>query len=146
PVAECTELHTPCAEKSCAGVCSCPIKCLRCIDSLLEYRNLVCSVFIPVGRPLALVLVGMVAVAIPPASAAQKTRSKKSSLHSVVTRSVAIATPSLPNKKPLYSAERSLARKTVVARTRATASAREIAETVVPRYKVDAAGDLVPDL
>jgi D-alanyl-D-alanine endopeptidase (penicillin-binding protein 7) len=32
------------------------------------------------------------------------------------------------------------------AQTRAAATAREIADTVVPRYKVDASGDLVPDL
>jgi D-alanyl-D-alanine endopeptidase (penicillin-binding protein 7) len=32
------------------------------------------------------------------------------------------------------------------ARARATATAREMATTVLPRYKVDASGDLVPDL
>jgi D-alanyl-D-alanine endopeptidase (penicillin-binding protein 7) len=32
------------------------------------------------------------------------------------------------------------------AQARASAAAREIADTVVPRYKVDASGDLVPDL
>ena len=40
----------------------------------------------------------------------------------------------------------SIARKAVSARARAVATAREMADTSVPRYKVDASGDLVPDL
>lgn len=40
----------------------------------------------------------------------------------------------------------SLARKASAARSRAIATAREEATTIVPRYKVDASGDLVPDL
>jgi D-alanyl-D-alanine endopeptidase (penicillin-binding protein 7) len=40
----------------------------------------------------------------------------------------------------------SIARKAVSARARAVATAREMADTAVPRYKVDASGDLVPDL
>jgi D-alanyl-D-alanine endopeptidase (penicillin-binding protein 7) len=48
--------------------------------------------------------------------------------------------------KPLYSASRAQARKTTLAKARAVAMAREMADTVVPRYKVDASGDLVPDL
>src|SRR5215510_9373109 len=32
------------------------------------------------------------------------------------------------------------------ARARAAAMAREMADTVIPRYKVDASGDLVPDV
>ena len=98
-----------------------------------------------IARPVALVLVGIVAVAIPSASAAQKTKSnKKSAVQSVASRS-ATSSPTKA-RKPVYSAERSLARRTVVGRARASSSAREIAETVVPRYKVDAGGDLVPDL
>jgi D-alanyl-D-alanine endopeptidase (penicillin-binding protein 7) len=49
-------------------------------------------------------------------------------------------------KPPLYSATRAQARKTTLARARAIAMAREMSDTVVPRYKVDASGDLVPDL
>ena len=49
-------------------------------------------------------------------------------------------------KRPLYSKQRSLSRKARLARARAVATAREMAETIVPRYKVDASGDLVPDL
>jgi len=45
----------------------------------------------------------------------------------------------------LYSAERSLSHRTTLARARAAKLAREMAEPL-PRYKVDASGDLVPDL
>jgi serine-type D-Ala-D-Ala endopeptidase (penicillin-binding protein 7) len=50
------------------------------------------------------------------------------------------------HKRVLYSAERSLTRKATLARARAVATAREVADTALPRYKVDASGDLVPDL
>ena len=49
-------------------------------------------------------------------------------------------------KRPLYSADRSLSRKATLARARAVATAREMADTTLPRYKVDASGDLVPDV
>jgi D-alanyl-D-alanine endopeptidase (penicillin-binding protein 7) len=49
-------------------------------------------------------------------------------------------------KRTLYSAERSLSRRARLARARAVAMAREMAETTLPRYKVDASGDLVPDV
>src|SRR5262249_20923178 len=45
-----------------------------------------------------------------------------------------------------YSAERSNSRKLKLARARAVAMAREMTDTALPRYKVDASGDLVPDL
>jgi serine-type D-Ala-D-Ala endopeptidase (penicillin-binding protein 7) len=45
-----------------------------------------------------------------------------------------------------YSAARSQSRKLTLARARAIAMAREISDTALPRYKVDAGGDLVPDL
>ena len=48
--------------------------------------------------------------------------------------------------RQLYSAERSLSRKAKLARARAISMAREIAMTPLPRYKVDASGDLVPDV
>ena len=51
-----------------------------------------------------------------------------------------------PAPKRLYSAKRSLSRKAKLARARAIATAREMADTIVPRYKVDASGDLVPDV
>src|SRR5262245_57116961 len=49
-------------------------------------------------------------------------------------------------QKRVYSAKRSASRKATLARARAVATAREIADTVLPRYKVDASGDLVPDV
>ena len=48
--------------------------------------------------------------------------------------------------RPVYSADRSLTRKTNLARARAVAMAREMALTPLPRYKMDATGDIVPDL
>jgi D-alanyl-D-alanine carboxypeptidase len=39
-----------------------------------------------------------------------------------------------------------IARRAQSARARAVAREREMADTAVPRYKVDASGDLVPDL
>jgi D-alanyl-D-alanine endopeptidase (penicillin-binding protein 7) len=45
-----------------------------------------------------------------------------------------------------YSAERSQTRKAKLAQARAIATAREMADTVLPRYKVDASGGLVPDV
>ena len=45
-----------------------------------------------------------------------------------------------------YSAARAQTRKAKLARARAVAMAREIADTALPRYKVDASGDLVPDV
>jgi serine-type D-Ala-D-Ala endopeptidase (penicillin-binding protein 7) len=46
----------------------------------------------------------------------------------------------------LYSAERSLTRQAKLARARAALMAHEMAVTPLPRYKVDASGDLVPDV
>src|SRR5260370_791901 len=46
----------------------------------------------------------------------------------------------------LYSAERSHGRKAKLVHARAVLMARELADTVLPRYKVDGSGDLVPDL
>jgi D-alanyl-D-alanine endopeptidase (penicillin-binding protein 7) len=55
------------------------------------------------------------------------------------------AKSSTKQKKSAYSAARSRNRRSKLAAARATAMAREMAEAL-PRYKVDAAGDLVPDL
>jgi D-alanyl-D-alanine endopeptidase (penicillin-binding protein 7) len=62
------------------------------------------------------------------------------------TTSTPKSTSSKPAPKRVYSAQRSAARKATLQRARATATARELAETVLPRYKVDASGDLVPDV
>ncbi len=61
-------------------------------------------------------------------TAARKTRPKKSS------------------SAPAYSASRSRSRQARLAQARAAARVREMAEAVVPRYKVDASGALVPDV
>jgi serine-type D-Ala-D-Ala endopeptidase (penicillin-binding protein 7) len=49
-------------------------------------------------------------------------------------------------RKVAYSAARAQTRKAKLASARAAAMAREIADTALPRYKVDASGDLVPDV
>ncbi|MBI3401955.1 MAG: D-alanyl-D-alanine carboxypeptidase [Acidobacteria bacterium] len=56
----------------------------------------------------------------------------------------AAATKAAP--RPAYSAERAETRKVKLARARAVSTAREMADTILPRYKVDASGDLVPDV
>jgi D-alanyl-D-alanine endopeptidase (penicillin-binding protein 7) len=61
------------------------------------------------------------------------------------TTAKAKTTAAAPPRK-LYSAERSLTRQAKLARARAAAMARETAATQLPRYKMDAAGDLVPDV
>jgi D-alanyl-D-alanine endopeptidase (penicillin-binding protein 7) len=48
--------------------------------------------------------------------------------------------------KPAYSAARSQSRRSKLAAARATAMMREMAGDALPRYKVDASGELVPDL
>src|SRR5262245_20043110 len=67
------------------------------------------------------VLVGLIALAAQPADAqTRKSRSSRS--------------------------QPTIARKAASARARAVATAREMQDTTVPRYKVDASGDLVPDV
>src|ERR1041384_3929877 len=78
----------------------------------------------------------MVALGATPSEAATKARARTTKSAKVTTAKRATA----------YSAERSQSRKTKLAIARARATAREMADTVVPRYKVDAAGDLVPDV
>ena len=76
-----------------------------------------------------LVLVGLVSIGVTPSDAATRTKTIKSA-----------------TKSRVYSAARSKSRKVKLARARAAAMAREMADTVLPRYKVDASGDLVPDV
>jgi serine-type D-Ala-D-Ala endopeptidase (penicillin-binding protein 7) len=76
----------------------------------------------------SLALAGMVGLGVAPTEAAQ---GRKKTAAKTTTR---------------RSAQPSLAKKATLARQRAVASQREMTETVVPRYKVDAAGELVPDL
>src|SRR5262245_18210590 len=53
---------------------------------------------------------------------------------------LAIKTTGSPKARPATTA------RATAARQRAVSLAREMADTVVPRYKVDAGGELVPDL
>jgi serine-type D-Ala-D-Ala endopeptidase (penicillin-binding protein 7) len=76
-------------------------------------------------------LLSLVSIGVTPSDAATRARSKKSTVS---------------KHRTAYSAERSRTRKAKLARARAVATAREIADTVLPRYKVDASGDLVPDV
>lgn len=84
--------------------------------------------------PLA--LVAFVGVGITPADAGQAR---------VQRRTAAKSSRTTTAHKAVYSAARSRTRRSKLATARATAMAREMAEAL-PRYKVDASGDLVPDL
>ena len=79
----------------------------------------------------SLALAGLIGTGVAPADAAAAARKSKAQ----------VAPP-----RPLYSAERSLSRKAKLARARAIAMAHEIAVTALPRFKVDASGDVVPDV
>jgi D-alanyl-D-alanine endopeptidase (penicillin-binding protein 7) len=72
-------------------------------------------------------------------------RVRSSTAHRTTTTHLTQTTAHAP-KRTLYSAERSLTRKAKLARAHAIATAREMADTVLPRYKIDASGDLVPDV
>jgi len=82
------------------------------------------------------VLFGLFCIGFMPAEAATRARARKSA-----SVSTAVKAP-----RPIYSAERSRTRKAKLAQARAAATAREMADTVLPRFKVDASGDLVPDV
>jgi D-alanyl-D-alanine endopeptidase (penicillin-binding protein 7) len=88
-----------------------------------------------------LVLLGLVSGGVGTTDAA--TTKKPTAKRPAASR---VAPKKAASKKRLYSATRSLSRKARLARARALAMAREIAETTLPRYKVDASGDLVPDV
>jgi serine-type D-Ala-D-Ala endopeptidase (penicillin-binding protein 7) len=83
-----------------------------------------------------LLLAGLVGFGNVPAEAQTSSRAK--STRSTVSK----RTPA----KKVYSASRARSRRQQLASARAAATAREMADAVTPRYKVDASGDLVPDL
>lgn len=72
------------------------------------------------------------------AQAEAQTGSRTKSTRSSVTKRT--------TAKKVYSAARARIRRQQLAAARAAATAREIADAITPRYKVDASGDLVPDL
>jgi D-alanyl-D-alanine endopeptidase (penicillin-binding protein 7) len=86
-----------------------------------------------------LVLASLATVGVTPSEAAAATRAK-------TTKTTKAAKAGAAKRAMAYSAERSQSRKTKLAVARARATAREMADTVLPRYKVDASGGLVPDL
>ena len=95
----------------------------------------------PIG---SLVVVGLVSIGVGSTDAALKTTKTTRSIKST---GVAAETEQGSVQKPrLYSAERSLSRQVMRARARAAAQARQTAEATLPRYRVDASGDLVPDV
>ena len=81
-----------------------------------------------------LALVGLISIGTLPVDAAVKARAKTTK--SSTARS----------SRVVYSAARAQSRKTKLSQARAVAMAREMADTVLPRYKVDASGELVPDV
>jgi serine-type D-Ala-D-Ala endopeptidase (penicillin-binding protein 7) len=87
-----------------------------------------------------LALVGLISIGQTPADAA----TTKKHVRKATTARVTNARPA--PKAMAYSPERSQTRQLKLARARAVAMAREMADTALPRYKVDASGDLVPDV
>jgi D-alanyl-D-alanine endopeptidase (penicillin-binding protein 7) len=82
-------------------------------------------------------LVSLIGIGLTPVEAVTRTRHKTHA---------ARVTNARPPHGTAYSAERSQSRRLKLARARAVAMAREMADTALPRYKVDAGGDLVPDV
>src|SRR5262249_43243865 len=113
------------------------------MNCLLQFRPFSNPTFVGLSRvhrkpffwigPLA--LLALVSTAAVPAAAEQAR----------VTKRTTKSTKSTASRKTVYSAARSQSRRSKLASARATAMAREMSETL-PRYKVDASGDLVPDL
>jgi D-alanyl-D-alanine endopeptidase (penicillin-binding protein 7) len=85
-------------------------------------------------------LIGLVALPAPAGAGGRAVRRR------AVARTVTAPAHTAAQKRTLYSAERSRRRKASLARARAIATAREITETVLPRYKVDENGQVVPDV
>jgi serine-type D-Ala-D-Ala endopeptidase (penicillin-binding protein 7) len=86
-------------------------------------------------------LVAFVSIGASSTDAATKAKSRKS-----VSSRVSTGSKTSVSKRTLYSPKRSLTRRARLARARAVAMANEMAETALPRFRVDASGDLVPDV
>jgi D-alanyl-D-alanine endopeptidase (penicillin-binding protein 7) len=83
----------------------------------------------------------LVSLGVAPSAAAQTSAQQSAA----GTKGSAATGKASPNP-PAYSAGRLLSRKAKLARARAVATAGETAATVLPRYRIDAGGDLVPDV
>ena len=95
--------------------------------------------------PLA--LAGLVSFAVPTVGAEPKPPAKAASKHHPKKPAApTVRRASATKRPPVYSKARSQTRKAKLASARAAAMAREMADTALPRYKVDGSGDLVPDL
>ena len=79
-----------------------------------------------------------------PVTKTTKSASAKAAAKPAAKTTAAAAKPAV--RTPAYSAERAGTRRVRLARARAVSTAREMATTILPRYKVDASGDLVPDV
>jgi len=101
--------------------------------------------FLRIGH---LALVGLVGLGAVRSDAAQGATSPATTAPAVEQPAAEkpAAKPAPGPRKALYSAQRSLSRQAALARARDAATAREMADSAVPRYKVDAGGDLVPDV
>jgi D-alanyl-D-alanine endopeptidase (penicillin-binding protein 7) len=93
--------------------------------------------------PLVLASLGSIGVATSDAATRPRAHRTVSATSAATAAKVSTASE---HRRRLYSPERSLSRKAKLARARSIATAREMAETTLPRYKVDASGDLVPDV
>jgi len=118
------------------------INCL--LNSIGPFYNSIAEITLVIRKPFfwiaPLVLVGLVGTGIPASEAQARSSTAKPAAKP--------AAPSTTTKKPAVKkpAPRrvSAARRATLARQRA--NALELANTILPRYKVDASGDLVPDL
>jgi len=82
----------------------------------------------------------------PDAPATSSKAAKPAHARTLAQARAATAAKQAAGRQPAYSAERAATRKATLARARAVSTAREMADTILPRYKVDASGDLVPDV
>jgi serine-type D-Ala-D-Ala endopeptidase (penicillin-binding protein 7) len=94
--------------------------------------------------PLA--LASLVSFAVPTAGAEPAPPAKAATHHHRKAAAPAVRRASTTKRPPLYSKTRSQTRKAKLASARAVAMAREIADTALPRYKIDGSGAYVPDL
>ena len=111
---------------------------------LADRRHLRCTPFAFIGAVLVASVVGL-GVAPVHASPTTKTKARPKTARAQTANTEGQEAKPAPPRK-LYSAARSQTRRATLARARAAATAREMAETILPRYKVDASGDLVPDV
>src|SRR5215470_6604526 len=114
-----------------------PIRGLRSMNCLLQCAHrMIANRTVVFGSVLVSVMLGLGTAQGEAATTAKSTTKAKAK---------AKTTTSTKAARPLYSAERSLSRQAKLARARAQAQAREVANSQ-PRYKTDASGDLVPDV